>query len=1518
MSTEQAPKLIDLFEFVKEMNLEKVNLNFRDSSDVLFSTLLTNQSLEKYSKDYVKVNLSDESDCYFSVQLPKLLPSPLLPKDLAPYTLGFSVTTPPILKEDLEMEEEKIKSLQQQLDLFIEAEYLPWQKKQTILLATRKYFNEIYEHVYKVLQQNEDMYELLLGQVWLRGTSPVGIVDYPLLFQPVNIEFEAQTSRLKISRGFRSPLRNDQLLMKLGLADPNYVNEHLSNDLFKEGLIKDYTHAIKSQSSGGLFQVHEGFVLFLKQKNLNLSSVINGIVNDLKQNGDSSIATGMAPFVFPSIEKVIIERESTDVNKSAGYDVDALLAKPANEAQIKLVKTLSHSSHVLVQGPPGTGKTHTIANLIGHLLTQGKSILVSSYTSKALRVLRDKLPDNLKDYCVSIFPDSNPEELISKTVHKVNEDCSSVVGDGMSSLRSEIIQKRQRRKKLLEEIASLRSQLYRAILQEKQADVISIGGEAVSLSKAASFVSKYKELEKFIPGDVKTDKTGLVLPLTISELQEFYKTNDEITVNEEEVLRKGLPDSKDLLTPEQFSVLTKELNDLIELRTQKRTQIAEERKNVFEVSSMGRYQLRGQSFQSKEVVRFCEQMQRLNENLPSSGLTASRQQLLSAITDVLNYIHQKTQWERDALYDFVTGNEAPWKELATFIQNYTEIYQNNRTLLITRSEIECDLTVAQRNLLPQLRATLQKNGKVSWFQRSLLKVQESLKINGIVVTTAEDVLAVQITLQLRDLLANKIYPLLQSLNVGIDIKVLNSSSALYTLFSSMLENIRDLKNMQKNVEAVCLFINQVGDISIPKAFWQSLSSKQIFWNLLIYILSYQKFIMEKTILDEKEKELYAKIDCAKEKLKKHPYSEIKICQNLLFSIEKQSVGEYSAFWKELCYLISKKPILAIRQKHFKTLHPYAPEWAKQIAIRQGIHASGEMEFDVEKCWKFKQYSQILKQHQAIKIADLQDQIKRKEQILRSQTESLIESLAKLSIVNKMEHQPELLNLLRSLQGSFKKLGKGKGKSATQIKTQIMRLTKQAKDAIPVWVMPLGAALEQFNPVETRFDVLILDEASQLDLKALTLIYMAKQVVVVGDDEQITPNSIGTTLQNLNILYQKYHLMEHFPAMYHLFGPEYSIYDFAKQSNFRLIMLQEHFRCVPEIIEFSNALSYDNQIKPLRDASKVLRKPAMVPFKVPFGKQDGYINLSEAQQIVSLIYGCLQQPEYKDATFGVISLRKDQQTKCITNLLLETLGAKCCEEHHILCGLSRDFQGDERDVMFLSMVDGPKENGMPLQLQTASGKNDQWKKMYNVAVSRAKDQLWIIHSLTKDQDLQPKDIRRELLDWASTEFVEETSKLKKRADSVFEEEVGEALIKKGYKLTPQVKVGNYRIDFVASYKDKQVAIECDGEAYHSTHEQIQQDLHRQAVLERCGWHFERLRGSHYYADKQGAIEYLVNRLNQNGIYPETSSEDKKSDLLERIYIAAQRFMQEKFPSEENLIDDSNNKQEEVCLDSVVQP
>jgi very-short-patch-repair endonuclease len=100
--------------------------------------------------------------------------------------------------------------------------------------------------------------------------------------------------------------------------------------------------------------------------------------------------------------------------------------------------------------------------------------------------------------------------------------------------------------------------------------------------------------------------------------------------------------------------------------------------------------------------------------------------------------------------------------------------------------------------------------------------------------------------------------------------------------------------------------------------------------------------------------------------------------------------------------------------------------------------------------------------------------------------------------------------------------------------------------------------------------------------------------------------------------------------------------------------------------------------------------------------------------------------------------------------------------------------------------------------------------------------------------------------------------KQKADSPFEIEVGERIIKRGYKVIPQFKPFpndyNYRIDLVIQGENNRVAVECDGDRYHGI-EQWEYDQRREAQLRRAGWKFWRISGSAFYRDKDSAVEGL---------------------------------------------------------------
>ena len=329
--------------------------------------------------------------------------------------------------------------------------------------------------------------------------------------------------------------------------------------------------------------------------------------------------------------------------------------------------------------------------------------------------------------------------------------------------------------------------------------------------------------------------------------------------------------------------------------------------------------------------------------------------------------------------------------------------------------------------------------------------------------------------------------------------------------------------------------------------------------------------------------------------------------------------------------------------------------------------------------------------------------------------------------------------------------------------------------------------------------------------------------------------------------------------------------------------------MPEIIQFSNKISYEGRIKPLRDTSSVILRPHTISYRVQGASRDDKVNAAEALAVASLICAALEQPEYGKArtSFGVVSLLGEEQAIEIERRLRNHLSPNTYEQHRILCGNAAQFQGDERDVVFLSMVD-TAERG-PLSLRD----RQLFKQRFNVAASRARDQMWLVHSLNAQTDLKADDLRRQLI-----EHIEDPSQLvrvleekSKRTESIFEREVLKRLVLAGYRVTPQWRVGAYRIDLVVEANDKRLAVECDGDRYHPL-EKLAEDMERQSILERMGWVFSRVRGSEFFRDTDRALAPVFSKLESLEILPlgEGRSEEPRpsNELTDRVIRRAEEL------------------------------
>ena len=471
---------------------------------------------------------------------------------------------------------------------------------------------------------------------------------------------------------------------------------------------------------------------------------------------------------------------------------------------------------------------------------------------------------------------------------------------------------------------------------------------------------------------------------------------------------------------------------------------------------------------------------------------------------------------------------------------------------------------------------------------------------------------------------------------------------------------------------------------------------------------------------------------------------------------------------------------------------------------------------------------------------------------------LVEALTWVRLKNNIT--AKVSAALRNYLTAIQKIGKGTGIRSIRFREDARQAMKIAHQAIPCWIMPHWRVSESLPAEIASFDLVIIDEASQSDAYALPSIVRGKKILVVGDDKQVSPSDVAR--KEADILYLRDKHLKALPYG-HLFLPGSSIYDlcntlFATD----VVRLREHFRCVEPIIQFSNKQFYEGELRPVRipKPSECL-DPPLIDMYVPDGNRENQskINKLEARAIVAEIARITEDSRFKKRSIGVVSLLGFEQAQYIQNLLLSDLGEDKILEHNIKCGDAKYFQGKEADIVMISMVAAGK-----IQAQTAR----IYEQRYNVAASRARDRLYIFRSFERS-DIAESDLRARLMDHftcTSTTGCEEIQVLRDRCESDLERDVFDELTSRGYRVSPQVPVGNYCIDLVVEgLDDARLAVELDGDKYHGIEGWIE-DISRQRTLERMGWVFWRCWESNYISNKDACLNELIASLDSLNIYP----------------------------------------------------
>jgi len=567
--------------------------------------------------------------------------------------------------------------------------------------------------------------------------------------------------------------------------------------------------------------------------------------------------------------------------------------------------------------------------------------------------------------------------------------------------------------------------------------------------------------------------------------------------------------------------------------------------------------------------------------------------------------------------------------------------------------------------------------------------------------------------------------------------------------------------------------------------------------------------------------------------------------------------------KDLQYLASVAPKLQQIGLDLQMLSDSgAPDWVAQLKA-EPLGADDLIPDNWQDAWVWAQMMGLVEKIIALGNGDQHRKVKAETmQVRRQNFEKLIRIRTLLGLHRRMT--PSIRSAMQAFTQAVSKIGTGKGKKAPRFIRAAQDAAKQASRAAPVWIMPEYRIPEQLPPEFGDFDLVILDEASQSDVTALAALARGRKILVVGDEEQVSPTAVGIPMQKINAL-----RAEHLDGLPNaaLIDENASIFEITKRMYpSSHVMLREHFRCVAPIIQFSTRF-YANALVPLRVPKASERfDPPLCDVFIRSALRQGKTNASEAKWIVDEIARLVKDPAHFSRDIGVISLIGNEQSEKIGRMLLEDrrVGPEVIKARRIIYGDARTMQGQERSIVFLSMV------ATPGKVVSQTSKADQQR--INVAMSRAKDRLYLVRSVALS-DLKPTDIKADILQHFQDPMPggrvftsKESESLLDRCQSGFEREVLQRLLEANYRARPQIAAGGFSIDMVVEGEnDRRLAIELDGDAYHGPGV-WDRDMARQAALERAGWVFWRVFGSQWNDHKEYWWQNLLNTLNRMQITP----------------------------------------------------
>ncbi|MEU0202786.1 MULTISPECIES: DUF3320 domain-containing protein [unclassified Streptomyces] len=426
--------------------------------------------------------------------------------------------------------------------------------------------------------------------------------------------------------------------------------------------------------------------------------------------------------------------------------------------------------------------------------------------------------------------------------------------------------------------------------------------------------------------------------------------------------------------------------------------------------------------------------------------------------------------------------------------------------------------------------------------------------------------------------------------------------------------------------------------------------------------------------------------------------------------------------------------------------------------------------------------------------------------------------------------------------------------------ELLGRAREVVQSVKPCFMMSPLTVSQFLPPDFHFDVVIFDEASQVRPgDAVNCIYRGRTLVVAGDDKQLPPTSFfDASVDDDSDEYDE-EAPDAFESLLHA----------CKAGALRELPLRWHYRSRHEnLITFSNHEFYANSMVTFPGALDEGNDVG-----VAFLKADGVYdrggrrdNRTEADFVARRVLHHFDTRPGR--TLGVVALSQAQASaidQAVQQARLARPDLDHCFTEDRLDGFFvknlESVQGDERDVMIMSVGYGPDEHGKVGLNFGPINKGGGWRRL-NVAVTRARYRMEVVASFRgtslADSPNESVQYLKRYLEYAENGpavLARDVVQSDAEPDSPFEESVLAVLRGWGYEVQPQVGVAGYRIDLGVRHPELPgayaVGIECDGAMYHSSKAARDRDRLREQVLNGLGWRLYRIWGTDWYRGRAAA-------------------------------------------------------------------